>query len=157
MAAVLSHPRHIAGDGRLETQIMQALPGLVFAKTGAEGGFGLALAEEKLGVALKIEDGSSRALGPAIIEVLQQLGLLTPEAREALAPRWRPVIRNHRQQEVGRLCPGFHPGRVGVSNFKSIVAAGFSLRSFLSIITQAKACGYILSLRFRVISYKESR
>ncbi len=107
MAAVLSHPRHIAGDGRLETQIMQALPGLVFAKTGAEGGFGMALAEAKLGVALKVEDGASRALGPASIEVLQQLGLLTPEAREALAPRWRPVIRNHRQQEVGRLTPVF--------------------------------------------------
>ena len=107
MAACLRHPRHVAGDGRLETQIMQALPGLVFAKTGAEGGFGMALAEEKLGVALKIEDGSSRALGPAIIEVLQQFGLLTPEAREALAPLWRPVIRNHRQQEVGRLRPAF--------------------------------------------------
>ncbi len=39
MAAVLAHPRHIAGDGRLETQIMQALPGPMFAKTGAEGGF----------------------------------------------------------------------------------------------------------------------
>jgi len=107
MAACLAHPRHLAGDGRLETTIMQALPGRVLAKTGAEGGFALALAEEGLGVALKVEDGAGRVLGPAIIEVLQQLGVLAPEAREALAPLWRPVIRNHRQQEVGLLRPVF--------------------------------------------------
>jgi hypothetical protein len=101
MAACLQHPRHIAGDGRLETTIMLTLPGRVFAKTGAEGGFALALAQEGLGVALKIEDGASRALGPAIIEVLHRLDLLTPEARETLGPLWRPVILNHRKQEVG--------------------------------------------------------
>ena len=103
MAACLHHPRQIAGDGRLETLIMQALPERVFAKTGAEGGFALALAREGLGVALKIEDGASRALGPAILEVLQQLGLLSPEAQETLAPQWRPVLYNHRKQEVGQL------------------------------------------------------
>jgi L-asparaginase II len=107
MAACLKNPRHIAGDGRLETLIMQTLPGKVFAKTGAEGGFALALAQEGLGVALKVEDGSSRALGPAIIEVLQQLGVLTPEAQETLAPWWRPVIRNHQKQKVGQLRPVF--------------------------------------------------
>jgi L-asparaginase II len=107
MAACLRHPRHIAGDGRLETLIMQALPERVFAKTGAEGGFALALAREGLGVALKIEDGASRALGPAILEVLQQLKLLSPEAQETLAPQWRPVLYNHQKQEVGQLRPVF--------------------------------------------------
>lgn len=107
MAACLAHPRHIAGDGRLETTIMQTLPGRVFAKTGAEGGFALALAKEGLGVALKIEDGASRALGPAIIEVLRQLEILSPEAQAALGSLWRPVILNHRQQEVGFLRAAF--------------------------------------------------
>jgi len=105
MDACLHHPRHIAGDGRLETLIMHAMPGRLFAKTGAEGGFALALAQEGLGVALKIEDGASRALGPAILEVLQQLGLLPPEAQEALTPQWQPVLYNHQKQEVGRLRP----------------------------------------------------
>ncbi len=107
MDACLKHPRHIAGDGRLETVIMHTLPDRVFAKTGAEGGFALALPQEGLGVALKIEDGASRALGPAIIEVLHQLGLLTPEAQEALTPQWQPVLRNHRKQEVGHVRPVF--------------------------------------------------
>jgi len=103
MDACLHHPRHIAGDGRLETAIMQALPDRVFAKTGAEGGFALALAREGLGVALKIEDGASRALGPAILEVLHQLGLLSPESQETLRPQWRPTLYNHQKQEVGLL------------------------------------------------------
>jgi len=107
MNACLEHPRHIAGDGRLETMIMRALPGRVFAKTGAEGGFALALAQEGLGVALKIEDGASRALGPAIIETLHQLGLLTPMAQEALTPQWRPVLQNHQEQTVGEIKPAF--------------------------------------------------
>lgn len=105
MEACLHHPRHIAGDERLETMIMQALPDRVLAKTGAEGGFALALAREGLGVALKIEDGASRALGPAILEVLHQLGLLSPEVRETLGPQWRPVLYNHQKQEVGLLRP----------------------------------------------------
>jgi L-asparaginase II len=105
MRAGLAHPRHLAGDGRLETVIMQALPGRVLAKTGAEGGFALALAREGLGVALKIEDGASRALGPAVIEGLHQLGLLTPEAKETLAPLWRPALLNHRKQRVGEVRP----------------------------------------------------
>jgi L-asparaginase II len=107
MAACLQHPRHIAGDGRLETTIMLTLPGRVFAKTGAEGGFALALAQEGLGVALKVEDGASRALGPAIIEVLHQLEMLSREAQEALGSQWRPVILNHRKQEVGYLRAAF--------------------------------------------------
>jgi len=107
MVACLAYPRHIAGDGRLETVIMNTLPGRVFAKTGAEGGFALALAKEGLGVALKVEDGSSRPLGPAIVETLHQLGLLTPLAQEALTPQWRPILQNHRKQTVGEIRPAF--------------------------------------------------
>jgi len=101
--ACLANPRHIAGDGRLETVIMEALPGRVVAKTGAEGGFALALVKEGLGVAVKIEDGSSRPLNPTIVHLLEELELLTPEAQEALAPYHQPPILNHRQQEVGRI------------------------------------------------------
>jgi L-asparaginase II len=107
MAACLAHPRLIAGDERLETILMQTLPGRVFAKTGAEGGFALALKEEGLGVAVKVEDGASRPLGPAIIQIFHQLGLLTPYAQEALDSHWRQTIVNHRKQKVGIIRPVF--------------------------------------------------
>ncbi len=107
LKAILEHPRHIAGDGRLDTDVMQALPGKVFAKSGAEGGYALALVEGGLGVAVKIEDGASRALNPTVVGVLEQLGLLTPEAREKLAAYVSPAILNHRKEEVGRIRPVF--------------------------------------------------
>jgi L-asparaginase II len=107
MAAILAHPRHIAGDGRLETAVMEALPGKIFAKSGAEGGYGLSLTGGGLGVAFKIEDGSHRALNPTVVAILEQLEGLTPAAREALAAFREPPIRNHRQEEVGRIRPAF--------------------------------------------------
>jgi L-asparaginase II len=107
MAAILAHPRHIAGDSRLETTVMQALPGKIFAKSGAEGGYGLALTEGGLGVAFKIEDGSQRALNPTVVAILDQMGVLTPAAKEALAAFREPPILNHRKEEVGRIGPAF--------------------------------------------------
>jgi L-asparaginase II len=107
MAAILAHPRHIAGDGRLETTAMQALPGQLFAKSGSEGGYGLSLTAGGLGVAFKIEDGAVRAMHPTVVAILEQLGVLTPAAAEALAAFRQPAILNHRKEEVGRIRPVF--------------------------------------------------
>jgi L-asparaginase II len=108
--AILGHPRHLAGDGRLETEVMQALPGRVLLKSGAEGGFALGLVDEGLGVAVKIEDGGARPLNPVIYAILEQLGLMTPAAREALAAHRQPAILNHRKEAVGCLRPVFGLG-----------------------------------------------
>lgn len=107
LKACLSHPRHVAGDGRLDTAIMTALPGRVFAKAGAEGGYALALVDGGLGVAVKIEDGHQRAVNPTVIALLEQLGLLSPAGLETLAAWRRPAILNHRHQEVGQIRPVF--------------------------------------------------
>jgi L-asparaginase II len=107
MAAILAHPRHIAGDGRLETTVMEALPGKIFAKSGAEGGYGLSFTEGGLGVAFKIDDGSQRAINPTVVAILDQMGGLTPAAAAALAAFRQPPILNHRQEEVGRIRPAF--------------------------------------------------
>jgi L-asparaginase II len=107
MSAILAHPRHIAGDERLDTDIMTALPGLLFAKSGAEGGYALSLVKEGLSVAIKIEDGHPRALNPTVVAVLEQLGLLTDAARKALGPHVHPAIRNHRLEKVGEVRPVF--------------------------------------------------
>ena len=105
--ACLAHPRLIAGDGRLCTDLMQALPGRVIAKTGAEGGYALALIDPGLGVAMKVADGHPRGLNPSAVESLAQLQVLTPEAAVALANYHHPVIKNHRQQPVGQVRPVF--------------------------------------------------
>jgi len=107
MAAILAHPRHIAGDGRLDTDLMLGLPAQVFAKSGAEGGYALALIKEGLGVAVKIEDGQARALNPTVIAVLEQMGLIPAEAGEVLTAYRQQPILNHRKQEVGQIRPVF--------------------------------------------------
>jgi len=107
LAAILGHPRHIAGDGRLETAVMEAMPGRIFAKSGAEGGFAFSLTEAGLGVAFKIDDGGQRALNPTVLALLEQLGALPEPAPKTLAPFREPPILNHRRDEVGRLRPAF--------------------------------------------------
>lgn len=104
VAACLAHPEMIAGSGRLCTRVMRAAPGRVLAKTGAEGSYALALPGLGLGIALQIEDGGMRALPPAVTRVLHEMGILEQQALEGdLADLHRPVLKNHRGQEVAFL------------------------------------------------------
>ena len=103
MDAALSHPEMIAGDERVCTDIMRALGRKVFAKTGAEGGYAMSFMEKGWGVAIKIADGSSRALNPVVMETLRQLGILTGEEAVRLKPYCRPALYNHRKEIVGEI------------------------------------------------------
>ena len=103
MNAARDYPEMIAGDERLCTDIMRAAGNSVFAKTGAEGGYALTFFGQGLGAAVKIEDGSARALGPVIIELLHQLGILTSAKFKTLEKYHHPVILNHRREQVGEL------------------------------------------------------
>ncbi|HVS09058.1 MAG TPA: asparaginase, partial [Planctomycetota bacterium] len=56
-----------------------------------------------LGLAIKVDDGSARALAPLVVELLARLALLSPSELEALSA-WRPgPLRNWAGLEVGRL------------------------------------------------------
>jgi L-asparaginase II len=72
-AAMRAYPELIRGHGALDTNLMQALPGWT-AKGGAEGLL-CAASPEGLGLALKVEDGTHRALQPAVGSFLDMLGL----------------------------------------------------------------------------------
>jgi L-asparaginase II len=71
--AMMGNPGLVAGTGRLCTDLMAAYPGLVLAKVGADGIYGAALPNARLGVALKVEDGDMRSARPALLAVLRQL------------------------------------------------------------------------------------
>ncbi len=106
MAACLEHPEMIAGTDRLCTRVMQAAPGLVFAKTGAEGTYALALIKEGLGVGLQVEDGGMRALAPVVTELLHQLGILGHDVLDGpLKDLHEPEYKNHRGEVVAQLRP----------------------------------------------------
>jgi L-asparaginase II len=96
--AMLRHPELIAGERRPCTEMMRAHPGRVITKVGAEGVYSALLVGERLGVALKIEDGHGHAAALAMAAVLEQLGL-RPQP-EAL--REHPNF-NTRGERVGEL------------------------------------------------------
>ena len=71
-AAMRARPELIRGDGAADTELMRALPGWA-AKGGAEALF-CAAGPGGLGIAVKVEDGSSRAIRPALAAFLGPLG-----------------------------------------------------------------------------------
>lgn len=81
--AMMKHPDLVAGEGRACTEIMRELNGTGTVKTGAEGVFTSILPELGLGVALKIEDGTTMAAECAIVAILTKLGALDPNSAAA--------------------------------------------------------------------------
>ena len=97
------YPEMVAGEGRLDTDIVRATAGRVLAKVGAEGVFAAIVPGAELGVVLKVEDGGKRAAAPALIGVLRALGVLTGEEVAALAAYAEPDVLNTRGERVGAV------------------------------------------------------
>lgn len=74
--AMRKYPEMVAGEGRACTDLMRAMRGRVAVKTGAEGVFVAILPEQGLGVAVKAQDGATRASEAAITALLVHLGVL---------------------------------------------------------------------------------
>jgi L-asparaginase II len=72
-AAFREYPEYASGSRRDETALMREVPGL-FCKIGAEGVYAAGLADGR-GVAVKLEDGASRASSVAIAATLRRIGL----------------------------------------------------------------------------------
>jgi L-asparaginase II len=75
--ACTKYPELVAGEGRLATRLMRAVPGL-FIKEGAEGVQVCALSDGRV-VAIKIIDGSWRPVAPIIMEIFKRWGVEMPD------------------------------------------------------------------------------
>ena len=102
-SAMRAHPYLIGGRACQDTEIMQASDDVV-VKYGAEGLDGAVALGAGLGIALKVADGGYRAVGPALIAVLDQLGLVDPGARRRLRRLASPPVLGG-GRPVGRLEP----------------------------------------------------
>ncbi|MEY3004097.1 MAG: hypothetical protein RLZZ491_1273, partial [Pseudomonadota bacterium] len=71
-------------------------------KTGAEAVFAAIIPEHRIGVALKIADGSTRASEAVITQILGALGVIDPEDPVAKAYTHGP-IRNWRKVDTGQF------------------------------------------------------
>ncbi len=108
---MMTYPEMVAGEGRLDTDLMRAVPGRVVSKGGAEGYHGMGVIQPDgtvLGIAIKIGDGDGRRGGhPVVIETLRQLGMLEAEALIALHNYHTWPITNHRGLQVGEVRANF--------------------------------------------------
>ena len=77
VTACTTYPELVAGEGRLTTRMMKAVPGL-FMKEGAEGIEICALPDGRV-IAIKIIDGSWRPVAPIIMEIFKRWGVEMPD------------------------------------------------------------------------------
>lgn len=105
MSACMAEPFYVAGTGRACTRLMEAAPGRVFVKTGAEGVFCAAVEELGLGIAIKCDDGAGRAAEVVVSEILALLLRTDEELSAKLSGLARPQLQNWRGTVVGRLQP----------------------------------------------------
>ena len=102
--AMRAHPEYVAGEGRACTELMRACNGKAAIKTGAEGFFNAILPELKLGISLKISDGTTRASECAMAALLVKLGVLEPDHPTTRTVMNAPV-RNRRDIQTGWIRP----------------------------------------------------
>lgn len=102
--AMMQHPDLVAGEGRSCTNLMRAMKGRVALKTGAEGFFVAIIPEKRMGIALKITDGASRAAECTIAAILVSLGILDVNHPATVKYMNAPVL-NRRDTTTGHIKP----------------------------------------------------
>ena len=102
--AMVRYPDLVAGETRACTDLMRAMDHKVAIKTGAEGVFVAIIPEKRLGIALKIADGATRASEAAIAAILVKYGVLDANHPATLA-RMNPPLTNRRDIKVGEIRP----------------------------------------------------
>lgn len=103
VAAMTRRPDLTSSRGRAPLILMEATGGRLIAKEGAEGVLCLASVEDDFGVAVKVEDGSLRAVGPVVVAILEKAGMLTERERRRLEVLQDVPILNTLGAEVGRV------------------------------------------------------
>jgi len=109
--AMTRSPEMVAGRGRFTTDFIRAGGGQWIGKEGAEGVYAVGLRRavrsrgHVLGIALKIEDGSTRPRDVVTVALMQKLRLLDGRARSALSRFRSPAVLNVRGAVVGSIEP----------------------------------------------------
>ncbi|WP_322418491.1 asparaginase [Mesorhizobium huakuii] len=105
LAACMAEPFFVAGTGREDVALMEAAPGRIFTKGGAEGVHCAAIPELGLGIALKCDDGAHRASEAMVAAVLARL----LRADEALAAKLIELANAPIQSRIGAKVGSLRP------------------------------------------------
>ncbi|KAL5355752.1 L-asparaginase II [Aspergillus floccosus] len=111
--AMVQYPECVGGEGRFCTRLMTTYQQGLIGKLGAEGCYGIGIRPTEqtrklgtnaaVGIAIKIEDGSIPILYSAVMEILQQLQIGSPDMRKELADFHHPPLLNTAGLTIGRV------------------------------------------------------
>ena len=105
ITALRARPFLFSGTDRFDTVILETTDGRILTKVGAEGLHCVAVLDQGIGFALKVEDGAQRAQYVAVLRLLQHLGALPETLPPRLAEFARKPVRNTRNEIVGEIRP----------------------------------------------------
>ncbi len=101
--AMRTRPFLVGGTDRFDSVLIEETDGRAVAKIGAEGVHSVAVPEQGIGFAVKVEDGAQRAQFPAVIRILQLLDALPKALPARLEEYLRRPVRNTRGEVVGEI------------------------------------------------------
>jgi L-asparaginase II len=101
--AMATRPFLIGGTDRFDSVLIEETEGRVVAKIGAEGVHSVAIPEQGIGFAVKVDDGAQRAQFPAVIRILQMYDALPAVVPPRLEEFLRRPVRNTRGEVVGEV------------------------------------------------------
>lgn len=102
-SACAEYPFHVSGTGGFCTEIMKRFGERVFVKTGAEGVFCATLPEQGLGIALKCDDGATRASEVMMAHIIAAFLPLTAAEQTFLANFLNVAQTNWNDLHVGTV------------------------------------------------------
>lgn len=102
-SAISRHPFLLGGTQHFASNLMSKLSPNILLKNGAEGVYVGILPPKKLGIALKINDGASRAASVLMGHILIELGLINEHERSHFKHWLNPPILNNAGLQVGEI------------------------------------------------------
>lgn len=118
--AMMAYPEYASGTKEFDAELMRADGGNIVCKGGAEGVHGTAVIDRGIGLVAKVVDGTSRARGPAVVESLHGLGVLSDRQRTNLAEFAHPVVYNRAGRTVGSIRAAFENFAVEKASLSTI-------------------------------------
>ncbi|HTR79583.1 MAG TPA: asparaginase [Gemmatimonadaceae bacterium] len=101
--AMSSRPFLVGGTDRFDSILIEETEGRAISKIGAEGVHSVAVPDQGIGFAVKVEDGAQRAQLPAVVRILQHLDVLGTDLPPRIEEALRRTIRNTRGEVVGEV------------------------------------------------------
>jgi L-asparaginase II len=103
--ACMGNPSLVGGAGRFCTEVMANFSGRVFVKTGAEGVYCGAIPEIGIGIAVKCDDGATRAAETMVAAVLAAFLPMTEPERGLFSARLARPVESRLGEKVGEIRP----------------------------------------------------